>query len=55
LKKEAINLLAKFLLNSAEKENVLKFIDYLKENYNGKHTISVTDPECRWMKDKKRY
>jgi len=53
LKKEAISLLTKSLLNSDEKDAVLKFIVYLKSNYDGKHTISVTDPECRWMKDKK--
>jgi transposase len=53
LKQEATKLLVKALKNSEEEDSVLKFIDYLKENYDGKHTISVTAPECRWMKDKK--
>jgi hypothetical protein len=30
----------------------LDLIDYLIDNYDDKHTISVTDPDSRWMKDK---
>ena len=41
-------------MGRSEKQNVLCFIDYLKANYNGKNTISLTDPESRWMKDKKK-
>ena len=53
LNKEAIKLLTKLLWNINEKNTVLEVIDILKRNYDGKHTISVTDPECRWMPDKK--
>jgi transposase len=53
LKKEALKLLTKILMSNEEKQDVLDFIAYLKANYNGKNTISVTDPESRWMKDKK--
>ena len=28
-------------------------MDVLKANYDGKHTISLTDHESRWMMDKK--
>ena len=53
LKKEALKLLTKLLMNQQEKQDILDFITYLKANYNGKNTISITDPESRWMKDKK--
>ena len=53
LKREALKLLTKILVNKQEKQDVLDFITYLKVNYNGKNTISLTDPESRWMKDKK--
>ncbi|MCK9467747.1 MAG: transposase [Candidatus Absconditabacterales bacterium] len=52
-KKEVLNLLTKSLMSDEEKREVLDFIVYLKANYNGKNTISLTDPESRWMKDKK--
>ena len=32
---------------------VLDLLDVLKANYDGKHTISLTDLESRWMMDKK--
>lgn len=41
-------------MSKEEKQYILDFITYLKANYNGKNTISITDPESRWMKDKKR-
>ena len=53
LKTEALKLLTKLLMSNEEKHDVLNFITYLKANYNGKNTISITDPESRWMKDKK--
>jgi transposase len=53
LKIEALKLLTKLLMSKEEKQYVLNFITYLKANYNGKNTISITDPESRWMKDKK--
>lgn len=53
LKKEGLKLLTKSLMSKQEKQDVLDFITYLKANYNGKNTISLTDPESRWMKDKK--
>ena len=33
---------------------VLDLLDVLKANYDGIHTISLTDPESRWMMDKKK-
>ena len=54
LKTEALKLLKKLLMSKEEKQYILDFITYLKANYNGKNTISITDPESRWMKDKKR-
>ena len=53
LKREALKLLTKSLMSDEEKREVLDFIVYLKANYNGKNSISITDPESRWMKDKK--
>jgi len=53
LNKEAVNLLKKLIFSPEEKNAALELIQILKDNYDGKHTISVTDPECRWMKDKK--
>jgi transposase len=53
LKREALKLLTKSLMSKQEKKDVLDFITYLRSNYNGKNSISITDPECRWMKDKK--
>ena len=53
LKKEGIKLLTKLLWNINKMNAVLEAISILKRNYDGKHTISVTDPECRWMPDKK--
>ena len=54
LKAESIKLLVKTLYDPISNESVLKFISFLKKNYDGKNSISVTDPECRWMPDKKR-
>jgi len=53
LKKEGLKLLIKAIWNLNDLDSVLNFIKYLKKNYDGKHTISVTDAECRWMPDKK--
>ena len=53
LKKEALKLLTHSLMGKSENNDVLHFIDYLRVNFNGKNSISITDPECRWMKDKK--
>jgi len=53
LKNEAIKLLVKLVKSPKEKNSVLEVIEVLRSNYDGKHTISITDPECRWMKDKK--
>ena len=40
---------------SIDKMNYINdFLDVLKANYDGKHTISLTDPESRWMMDKKK-
>ena len=53
LKTEALKLLTKSLKSKEEKKDISDFITYLKTNYIGKNTISITDPESRWMKDKK--
>ena len=53
LKPEAIKLLKSSLFGNDSKESVLKFISFLKKNHQGKKSISVTDPECNWMPDKK--
>ncbi|KZX15584.1 hypothetical protein MBCUT_14190 [Methanobrevibacter cuticularis] len=53
LKQEGIKLLIKLIDHPDKKESALDFLSILKKNYDGKHTISVTDPECRWMLDKK--
>jgi len=53
LKKEGIKFLTKLIWNIDEINSVIEAIAILKKNYDGKHTISVTDPECRWMPDKK--
>jgi transposase len=52
LKNEAIKLLIESIRSMDSTHSILIFLAYLKDNYDGKHTISVTDPECRWMKDK---
>lgn len=49
----AIKLLMKLLYNTSEISDILGFLKYLKSNYDGKNSISMNDPECRWMLDKK--
>ena len=53
LNKNALNLLKTALISMDNMYYVLDFLDVLKSNYDGKHTISLTDPESRWMMDKK--
>jgi hypothetical protein len=52
LNNEGIKLLVNSLYGHDSKEVVLKFISFLKKNYGGKNSISVTDPECNWMPNK---
>ncbi|MDR0911565.1 MAG: transposase [Methanobrevibacter sp.] len=52
LKSEGLKFLKEAIFNTQHKEKVLDVLAYLKENYDGTHTISVTDPESRWMKNK---
>ena len=53
LNKNALILLKTALISMDNMSYVLDFLDVLKANYDGKHTISLTDPESRWMMDKK--
>jgi transposase len=52
LKTEAIKLLIESTRSMDSTQSVLIFISHLKDNYCGKNSISVTDPESRWMRDK---
>ena len=54
LNKNAFILLKTALISMDNMSYVLDFLDVLKANYDGKHTISLTDPESRWMMDKKK-
>ena len=54
LNKNALTLLKIALINLDKMSYVLDLLEVLKANYDGKHTISLTDPESRWMKDKKQ-
>ena len=54
LNKNALILLKTALISMDNMSYVLDFLDVLKANYDGKHTISLTDPESRWMMDKKK-
>lgn len=53
LNKNALILLKTALISMDNMYYVLDLLSVLKANYNGKHTISLTDPESRWMMDKK--
>ena len=53
LNKNALILLKTALISMENMYYVLDLLDVLKANYDGKHTISLTDPESRWMMDKK--
>ena len=53
LNKNALILLKTALISLDNMYYVLDLLDVLKANYGGKHTISLTDPESRWMMDKK--
>ena len=53
LNKNAIILLKTALISIDNMCFVLNLLDVLKANYDGKHTISLTDPESRWIMDKK--
>ena len=53
LNKNALILLKTALINVDNMRYVIDLLDVLKANYDGKHTISLTDPESRWMMDKK--
>ena len=53
LNKNALILLKTALINVDNMNYVIDLLDVLKANYDGKHTISLTDPESRWMMDKK--
>ena len=54
LNKNALILLKTALISMDNMGYVLDFLDVLKANYDGKHTISLTDSESRWMMDKKK-
>ena len=53
LNKNALILLKTALISVDNMCYILDLLDVLKANYDGKHTISLTDPESRWMIDKK--
>ena len=53
LNKNALILLKTALISVNNMCYVIDLLDVLKANYDGKHTISLTDPESRWMMDKK--
>jgi hypothetical protein len=53
LNKNALILLKTALISVDNMSYVLDLLDVLKANYDGKHTISLTDPESRWIMDKK--
>ena len=53
LRANPLKLLKTALISPEKREFILDYLDILEENYDGKHTISLTDPEARWMKDKK--
>ena len=54
LNKNTLKLLKTALISIENRNYVLDLLDVLKANYDGKHTISLTDPESRWMMDKKK-
>ena len=54
LNKNSMLLLKTALISIDKMHYVLDFLDVLKANYDGKNNISLTDPESRWILDKKR-
>ena len=48
-----IHLLKLSLISSKSFKKVIERIELMEENINGKHSISITDPESRHMPDKK--
>ena len=54
LNKNVLKLLKTALISIDNMNYVLDLLDVLKTNYDGIHTISLTDPESRWMMDKKK-
>jgi len=54
LNKNTLKLLKTALISIDNMNYVLDLLDVLKANYDGIHTISLTDPESRWMMDKKK-
>ncbi|WP_157064726.1 hypothetical protein [Methanobrevibacter millerae] len=53
MNKNALILLKTALISVDNVCYVIDLLNVLKANYDGKHTISLTDPESRWMMDKK--
>ncbi len=53
LRANPLKLLKTALISTEKRDFILDYLDILEENHDGKHTISLTDPEARWMKDKK--
>ena len=53
LNKNSIILLKIALISIDKMHYVLDFLDVLKSDYDGKNEISLTDPESRWILDKK--
>ena len=53
MNKNALILLKTALISVDNVCYVIDLLDVLKANYDGKHTISLTYPESRWMMDKK--
>ena len=54
LNKNVLKLLKTALISIDNMNYVLDLLDVLKANYDGIHTISLTDPESRRMMDKKK-
>lgn len=54
LNKNALILLKTALISMDKMHYILDFMDVLKANYDGKNDISLTDPESRWILDKKQ-
>ena len=53
LNNNTLILLKTALISMDNLHYVLDLLDVLKSNYDGKYTISLTDPESGWMVDKK--
>ena len=52
LNKEGIKILKNALYSDEKRDWTIGFIDYLLENYDGKHPVNLTDPESRKMRMK---